>query len=117
MSVQPSPQPLLIEVMRNQTNRTSQNEQSVQNAHLHVVLGLFSAESTAVAHQVDEADGDAAVDVEDQVVLFGGGDSFDSNGIVEHLAGWEALLDKLFDEFDTEIGVVARFDFVANAWD
>ena len=55
--------------MRDQSNATPKHEQPVQHAVAEVIFRLFSAESAAVAHQVDEADGDAAVDVEDQVVF------------------------------------------------
>lgn len=36
MSVQTSPQPLLIEIMGNQTNGTTENEEAVENTHLPI---------------------------------------------------------------------------------
>ncbi len=117
MSIKPRPQPLLIEIMRNQPNTPTQHEQTVQHAHIEVIFGLFGAESAAVAHEVDEADCDAAVDVEDEIVFFRGSHCLDGDGVVEHLAAGEALLDEFFDEFDAEVRVVARFDFVADSGD
>lgn len=105
MSVQASPQPLLVKVMRNETDTPTEHEETVENAHAEVVFGLFGAEGTAVAEEVDETDGNAAVDVEDEVVLLGRSHCLDGNGVVEHLAAGEALLDELFDKLDTEIGV------------
>ena len=83
----------------------------------HVVLALLGGEGTAVAEQVDEADSDTAVNVQDQVVLLGGGDSLDSDGVVEQLGAGEVLLDELLDELDTEIGVVTGLDLVADTGD
>lgn len=117
MPVQTRTQPLLVQEMRNQTDRPSQHEQTVEHTHLQVVFRLFSRESAAVPHEVDEADGDAAVDVEDQVVLLGGRDGLDGDGVVEKLGRGEVGLAVLFDEGDAEVGVVARLDAVANTGD
>ena len=117
MPVQTCPQSLLVEIMRNQTDGAAKHEQAVQHAVLEVVFGLFCAEGAAVAHEVDEADGDTAVDVEDEVVFLRGCDGLDGDGVVEELGGWEALLDELFDELYAEIGVVAGFDAMADTRD
>ncbi len=117
MPVQTRPQPLLVQVMRNQPDTPAQHEQSVEHAVPEVVFRLFCRESTAVPEKVDEADSHATVDVQDQVVLLRGCDGLDGNGVVKKLGGWEVLLAELFDEGDAEIGVVARLDAVANAGD
>lgn len=117
MPVKTRPQPLLIQIMRNQTNGAAEHKQSIQNTVLEVVFCLFWAESTAVAEEVDEANGDAAVDIEDEVVFFGGCDGFHSNGVVEEFSRGEVLLAELFDERDTKVGVVAGFDTVADSRD
>lgn len=101
--------------MCDETDAPPQDEQSIKHAHLQVVFGLLGAKGAAIAHEVDEADGDAAVDVEDEVVFLGGGDGFDGDGVVEHFAAGESLLDEFFDKLNAEIGVVARFDFVADS--
>lgn len=117
MSVQTSAESLLVEVVGNETNGTTKDEETVENTHLHVVLNLLGREGTAVAHQVNEADGNTTVDVEDEVVLLGGGHSLDSNGVVEQLGAGEVLLGELLDELDTEIGVVAGLDTVTDTGD
>lgn len=105
MSVQAGPQPLLVEVMRDETDTPAEHEETVEDTHAEVVFGLLGAKGTAVAEEIDEADGNAAVDVEDEVVLLGRGHRLDGDGVVEHLAAGEALLDELFDKLDTEIRV------------
>lgn len=117
MSVQTSTETLLVEVVGNQTNATAQNEETVKDTHSHVVLNLFGGEGTASAHQVHEADSNATVNVQDKVVLLGGGDRLDSNGVVEQLGAGEVLLDELFDKFHAEIRVVAGLDTVTNTGD
>lgn len=117
VAVQASAQTLLVEVVGNQTNGATQHEQTVEDTHAHVVLDLLVGEGTAVAEQVNEADSNTAVDVEDQVVLLRGGDSLNSNGVVEQLGAGEVLLDKFLDQLDTEIGVVAGLDLVADTGD
>lgn len=117
MPVQAGTQPLLIKVMRNQTNRATEHEQAIEHAVVQVVLGLLGGEGAAVAHEVDEADGDAAVDVEDEVVLLGRRDGLDGDGVVEELGGGEVLLAEFLDEGDAEVGVVAGLDAVADTGD
>lgn len=117
MPVKPSAQPLLVKVMSNETDRATEHEQSVQDTVLEVVFCLFCAEGATVAHEIDEADSDAAVDVEDKVVFLGGCDGFDGDGVVEELGGWEVLQAELFDERHAEIWVVSRLYTVANTRD
>jgi len=117
VTVQTSPQSLLVKEVGNQTNGTTEHEQTVENTHLEVILCLFRGEGAAVAEEIDEADGDTAVDVEDEVVLLGGGDGLDGKGVVEEFGGREVLLDEFLDELDTEIGVVAGLDAVTNTGD
>lgn len=97
MSIQTGPQALLVKVMRNQSNTPTKHEQTVEDTHVQVVFGFLGAESATVPHQINKADCDAAIDVKNEIVLLRGSDSLDSDGVVEHLAAREALLDKLFD--------------------
>lgn len=117
MSVQTSSQALLVEVMGDQADASSQNEETVENTHLQVVFSLFWTKSTAIAHKIDEADSDAAVNVENEVVLLGCCHGLNCNRIFEHFTAWEALLDKFFDKLYTEVGIITRFNLMANTRD
>jgi hypothetical protein len=117
MPVQTSPEPLLVEIMGNQTDGTTKHEQTIEDTHLHIVLGLLLREGAAVAHQVNEADSNAAIDVENKIVLLGGGDSLDSKSVIEELAAGEGLLNEVLHKLDTEIRVVSRLDSVTDTGD
>jgi hypothetical protein len=117
MSVQTSTQSLLIQVVGNQPNATTEYEETIENAHAEIVFSLFGAKGTTVAHEINKADGNAAINIQDQIVLFRRCHSLDSNGVVEHLARRESFLDEFFYELDSKIGVVARLDFMADAGD
>jgi hypothetical protein len=93
--------------MCNETNAATQNEQAVEHTHLQVVLSLLWGESTAVAHKVNKADSNAAVNVKDEVVLLRCCDALNGESIVKELGAWEVLLHELFDELNTEIGVIS----------
>jgi hypothetical protein len=107
MPVQAGAQSLLVQEMRDQTDTASEHEQTVEHTHAQVVLCLFGREGTAVAQQVDEADGDAAVDVEDQVVFLGGCNCLDGDSVVEELVRGEVLDNEFLDELNAEIWVGA----------
>jgi hypothetical protein len=114
MAVKTGAQSLLVEVVSNQTDAAAEDEKTVEDTHVEVVLGLLGGEGAAVAEQVDEAHSNTAIHVEDQVVFLGGGDGFDSDGIVEEFMGGEVLHDELFDELDPEIGIGTRLDTVTD---
>ena len=88
-----------------------------QKTYLDVLVSLLGGERAAVAEQVDEADGDAAIDVEDERVLLRRGDLLDSERVVEQAVAREVLAHVLLHEFDTEIGVVDALDLMANTRD
>ncbi len=115
MPIQAGPQPLLIEIMGDETDAAAQDEETVEDAHVEVVLGLLGREGAAVAHEVDEADGDAAVDVEDEVVLLRRRHRLHRDGVLQHLAAREALLHEFLDQLHAQVRVVARFDFVPDS--
>lgn len=114
MTVQSSAQSLLVEVVSNKTNATSEDEETVQDTHAEVVLSLFGGESTRVAEQVDEANSNTSVNVENKIVLLRGCNGLNSNGVVEELVGGEVLGNVLLDQLNTEIRVVAGLDLVTN---
>lgn len=117
MSVQTSAQSLLVQEVSNETDRPTEHEKTVEYTHAKVVLGLFGAESTTVSEEINEADCNTTVNVEDQVVFLGGSDGLDGDCVFKHLARGEVLLDEFFDKLDTQIRVVSRFDPVANTRD
>ena len=117
MSVKTGAQSLLVKIMRNETDGAPEHEETVEDAVLEVFFRLLSAEGAAVAHQVDEADGDAAVDVEDEIVFLGSRNGLDGDGVVEKFGRGEVLLTEFFDERDAEVGVVAGFDAMADSGD
>lgn len=114
VAVQTGAQTLLVEEVCNKTDTPSENEETVENAHAKVVLGLLSGESAAVPHQVNEADSNATVNVEDEVVLLGSGDGLDGKSVVEEGGVGEVGVGEFLNEGDTEIGVVAGLDPVAD---
>jgi len=117
MPVETCPQPLLVEEVGNQTDASAKHKETVENTHLKVVLCLLGSESATVADEIDEADGDAAIHVQDEVILLGGRDRLDRKRVIEELGAREVLLNVLLDKLDTKIGVVARFDSVADTGD
>jgi hypothetical protein len=117
MPVKTSAQPLLVEEMGNETDTSAEDEETVEDTHLQVVLSLLGGEGPAVADKVHEADSNAAVNVENQVVLLRCCHRLDGERIVEQFGAGEVLLNVLLDELDTEIGVVAGLDPVANTRD
>ena len=114
MSVETGAQSLLVEEMGNKTNAATENEKTVENTHLKVVLGLFGGEGATVAEQVDEADGDTSINVQDQVVLLAGSDGLNGLGVVEKGGVWEVLVNVLLDKRHTQVRVVARLDTVTD---
>jgi hypothetical protein len=117
VTVETGAQSLLVEEVGNQTDGATKDEQTVEHTHLKVILSLLGGEGATVTEKVDEADGDGTIDVEDKVVLLAGGNGLDGNSVIEELGGGEVGLAELLDERDTEIGVVARLDTVADTRD
>ena len=67
VAVERCTQALLVEVVADEADGATEDEEAVQGADLDVLIGLLGRESARVAQQVDEADGDAAIDVEDEL--------------------------------------------------
>jgi len=117
MSVKTSAQALLVQEMCNQTDATAQDKQTIENTHAQVVFGLLGRERSATSDQVDEADCNAAINVEDQVVFLAGCDRLHGLGVVEQRRAREVLVHKLLHERHTKIRIVSRLDTVANTGD
>jgi hypothetical protein len=105
---------LLVQEVGNETNGTTQDEKTIENADGQVLLGLLGRERSTLSEQVNEADGNATIDVQDQVVFLRGGDGLNGNSVVKQLVGGEVLEHKVLDQLDAQIGVVARLDSVAD---
>ena len=63
MTVQRCAEPLLVKMVTNETNATTEYKQPVERPNLDVLVRLFGGKGAAVPEEIDKADGDAAVDV------------------------------------------------------
>lgn len=68
MSVQRCTESLLVEVVSNETDAAAKDEETVEGPDLDIFIGFFRGEGTTVAQEVDEANGDTAVDVKDKLL-------------------------------------------------
>jgi len=107
MPVQTGPQAFLVEVVRNKTDGPTKDEETVEDTVFKVVFGFLGREGTAVADKIDEADGDASINIQDQIVLLTGGDGLDGKSVVKELVRREVLEHVVLDQLDAEIGVVS----------
>ena len=57
----------MVEVVADEADAATTDEQTVERANLDVLIGLLGAEGSAVTEEIHEADGDATVDVEDEL--------------------------------------------------
>jgi hypothetical protein len=67
VTVKRCPQPLLIQVVPNETNAATEDEQSIQSTDLDVFLGFLECEGTTIPQEINKADRNAAVDVKDEL--------------------------------------------------
>lgn len=67
MTIERSSEPLLIEVVSNEADATTQNEETIEGADLDVLVRLLAGEGAAVTKEVDEADSNATIDVQDKL--------------------------------------------------
>ena len=56
-------------MVTNETNATTEDKQPIERPNLDVLVRLFGGEGAAVPEEIDKADGDAAVDVQDELWL------------------------------------------------
>ena len=75
-----------------ESDAPAQDEEPVEAARLHELVGLVLGEAARVAEEIDEGDGDAAVHVQDQVGLLRGRDLLDVERVVEERRGGEVGL-------------------------
>jgi hypothetical protein len=117
VAVQRSAETLLVEVVADEADAAPEDEETVESANADVLVCLISAKGAAVSQEIDEADGNAAIDVEDEGILLGSGDLLDGKGVVEQRVAGEVLANVVLDELDTQIGVVDALDLVADTAD
>ena len=67
MTVQRCPQPLLVEVVSNESDAPAEDEQAIEGTNPDVLVGLFGCEGARVTEEVDEADSNATDDVQDEL--------------------------------------------------
>lgn len=118
MSVKWRTEPLLVEVVSNETDAATKDEETIESPDLDAFVGCFGGKDTTVVQEVDKADSDATVDVDDELggVSFGfvrnGGTygmflacGYFLNGkpVVMKRVAWEVLPHVSLDELDTEL--------------
>jgi hypothetical protein len=54
-------------MVANETNAAAKDEEAVQGSDPDVLISLLRGEGTTVTKEIDEADGNASVDVEDEL--------------------------------------------------
>ena len=67
MTVQRCTQTLLIEVVTNETDAATKNEETIQSADFDVFVSFLWCEGTTVSQKVDEADGNTTIDVQNKL--------------------------------------------------
>lgn len=117
VAVQRSTEAFLIKVVSNETDAATEDEQTIQCTDLDVFISFLRGEGTTITEEIDEADGNASIDVEDERVLLRGGDLLDGKSVVEQAVAGEVLDDVFLHELDTEIRVVDALDLVADTAD
>mmetsp|Transcript_13165 Transcript_13165/g.52746 ORF Transcript_13165/g.52746 Transcript_13165/m.52746 type:complete len:1108 (+) Transcript_13165:373-3696(+) len=108
---------LLVEVVADEADGAAEDEEAVEAAVGDELVGFLDGEGAAVPEEIDEADGDAAVDVEDEVRALGGRDLFDAEREVEGRGLGEVFFGEVLDDDDAHVGVLERLDAVADAHD
>ena len=124
----------MVEVVTDEADAAAKDEETVESTDLDVLVRLLGGERARVAEEVDEADGDATVDVEDELqdtsvvgreltgectyrVLLRRRHLLDGERVVEQTVAREVLAHVLLHELDTQIRVVDALDLVADTAD
>ena len=117
MTVEWCAQAFLIEMVTNEANATSKDEQAVQAPDPNILVGFFPGKCTGISEQVDKADGNATVDVQDERILLRCRHLLDGECVIEKGVAREVLLHVLLDQLDSKIRIIHRLDLVANTTD
>jgi hypothetical protein len=139
MSVERLLESLLVKVMTNETDRSSEDEESVECTDGEVLSGLLWGEGTRALEEIAEACCDSTVDVEDEGlrcgilsqlpclsaskkqacthILLRACNLLNGNSVVKSIARWELLLGESLDKLDSEIRVIDALDLVSDTRD
>jgi hypothetical protein len=67
VAVERSTQALLVQMVTDESDAASEDEQTVEGTNLDVLISLLGGERTTVTEEIDEADGDASIDIQDKL--------------------------------------------------
>ena len=67
VAVERCAQPLLVKMVANETDATAKNKETVEGSNLDVLVSFLASERATITEQIDEADGNATIDVEDEL--------------------------------------------------
>jgi hypothetical protein len=54
-------------MVSDETDAATEDKETIEGPNLDVLIGFFGGEGTTVTQEINEADGDAAIDVEDEL--------------------------------------------------
>ena len=117
MSVETLFQPLLVQIMPNETDAATQNKKPIQRANVDELLRFLVGEAATGPHEVDKRDCNHSVDVEDQIGFLGSGDFLHLQSVVQQRMGGELLVDVGLENLGSLVGVVDRLHSVTNTHD
>lgn len=117
MTIQPLLQPLLIQIMSNESNTTTQHKQPIQCPNLYVLGRFFRCKRPRMSQQIHKQDTYGPIHVQNKIILLLRGDVLDLEGVVQEGRGGKALMRKVHQDTNTEIRVGFGFNFMTDAED
>lgn len=100
---------LLVQEVADEPRGAAQDKEGVQTPNIDVLIGLGGRESTALAQQIDKADCNAPVHVQNQVGLLRGGQRLHLQGKVQQWCGREVFVYKVLPQ---EKQTIVSFQFM-----
>jgi hypothetical protein len=67
VTVERCPESLLVKMVTNETDATTENKETVEGADLNVLVGFFTSKGAAITQEVNKADCDATIDIQDEL--------------------------------------------------
>ena len=117
VAVQRSAETLLVEMVADEADAAPEDEETVEGANADVLVCFISAKGATVSQEINEADGNAAINVEDESVLLGSGDLLDGQSVIKQRVTGEVLANVVLDELNAQIRIVDALDLVADTAD